>query len=128
MDSVSHFEVVFDNKERAKKFYQTMFGWQFQEMPGMDYVMAMTAEGDQKGCPKEPGKINGGLMARDTTAAYPLVVIDVKSIDATLKKVAKSGGKVVLPKQNVGDFGYYARIKDTEGNTIGLWEAIKNNP
>lgn len=61
-------------------------------------------------------------MARDTTAAYPLVVIDVKSIDATLKKVAKSGGKVVLPKQNVGDFGYYARIKDTEDNTIGLWE------
>ncbi|MBL8685961.1 MAG: VOC family protein [Alphaproteobacteria bacterium] len=125
MDSVMHFEVVFDNKERAKKFYQSAFGWQFQEMPGMDYVMAMTAESDKQGAPKETGRINGGMMKKDPSAGYPLLVVTVKSIEAALKKVESSGGKTVLAKQSVGNFGYYARVKDTEGNVLGLWESKK---
>lgn len=124
MDSVTHFEVIFDNKERAKKFYQNTFGWQFQEV-GKGYVMAITAESNAQGTPKEAGRINGGMMPKDQNTNYPLLVVTVTSIDATLKKVESSGGKTVLAKQSVGNFGYYARVKDTEGNVLGLWENIK---
>ncbi|MDO8538066.1 MAG: hypothetical protein Q7S21_04230 [archaeon] len=34
------------------------------------------------------------------------------------------GTKVAMPKIKVGDMGYNARIIDTEGNLIGLWENI----
>lgn len=27
-----------------------------------------------------------------------------------------------MSKMAVGDMGYYARVKDTEGNIIGVWE------
>ena len=28
-----------------------------------------------------------------------------------------------MPKMEVGQFGSYARVSDTEGNIIGLWQA-----
>ncbi|MBX7147240.1 MAG: VOC family protein [Alphaproteobacteria bacterium] len=125
MDSVMHFEVVFDNKDRAKKFYQKTFGWQFMDIPGMDeYTMITTAPSDDHGMSKEPGKINGGMMAKDKDANHPLLVITVDSIDATLKKVEAEGGKTVMPKVKTGDFGFYARFKDSEGNVMGLWQAV----
>ena len=32
---------------------------------------------------------------------------------------------MMMPKQQVGDMGYYSRVKDTEGNVIGIWQNIK---
>jgi predicted enzyme related to lactoylglutathione lyase len=55
----------------------------------------------------------------------PVLVIDVPSLEASLKKIQKAGGKVIMPKQKVMDMGWYARVTDTEGNVIGIWENIK---
>jgi predicted enzyme related to lactoylglutathione lyase len=33
MDKVVHFEIPFDDKQRAMKFYATAFGWQLSDMP-----------------------------------------------------------------------------------------------
>jgi len=32
---------------------------------------------------------------------------------------------VVSEKEPYGDWGYYARVKDREGNVFGLWEKMK---
>lgn len=45
-------------------------------------------------------------------------------VDEYVKKVEGQGGKLVLPKQQVGDMGLYARVSDTEGNVIGLWQDL----
>jgi len=37
-----------------------------------------------------------------------------------LDRVAEADGKVLQPKEQTGEFGYIARILDTEGNRIGL--------
>lgn len=37
----------------------------------------------------------------------------------------RAGGKVVLEKEDYGEWGWYARVKDTEGNVFGLWEEMK---
>jgi predicted enzyme related to lactoylglutathione lyase len=39
-----------------------------------------------------------------------------------LKKISELGGKVVVPKNMVGDMGAYAQFEDLEGNRIGLFE------
>jgi predicted enzyme related to lactoylglutathione lyase len=75
--------------------------------------------------PREAGAINGGMMKRHLHSEYPMIVVNVNSVDDALDKIQKAGGKVVLPKQKVGDFGYYARFSDTEGNIVGLWQNIK---
>ena len=64
-------------------------------------------------------------MKRDDTARFPILVIRVDDAEACLKKVEDAGGKTVVPVSKVGDFGLYARFKDTEGNVMGIWQDVK---
>lgn len=126
MDKVVHFHLPADNVDRAKKFYQEIFGWEIL-YTGMEknYHLANTVATDDTGLPQEPGAINGALYQREKPEESTLIVINVSSIDEYLKKVQFSGGKVVVPKSPVGDFGLYAEISDTEGNVIGLFQNLK---
>ena len=56
--------------------------------------------------------------------AEPVPVIDVESIEAALAKIGGLGGSTLVGKTPVGDMGFAAYFKDTEGNTIGLWETV----
>ena len=123
MDKVVHFEVPFDDKQRATKFYTECFGWQLMDMPEMDYVLANTVEVDDKMRPKEPGAINGGLFARPKDAPHPAIYVGVASVDDAIKKVQSAGGKVVTPKTPIPGMGAFARVTDTEGNVLGLFQS-----
>jgi len=122
MDKVVHFEIPADNLARAKKFYNTVFGWKMNEIPEMEYVMVGTVESDEDGMPKETGAINGGMLERQDPVKSPVITINVKNIDQAAEVIEKNGGKLVRPKMAVGDMGYAAYFKDTEGNVIGLWQ------
>ena len=122
MDSVVHFEIPADNLARAKKFYNTVFGWNMNEMPEMEYVMVGTAESNENGMPKEPGAINGGMLERQDPVKSIVVTINVKDIDQAATMIEKNGGKIVRPKMPVGDMGFAAYFKDSEGNVVGLWQ------
>ena len=129
MNGVVHFEIPADNLNRANKFYSTVFGWKLEKAKGMEdmYHMAYTVEVDKKTMmPTKVGVINGGLMKRTGVGGdgSPVIVIDVPSLDEYVKKARKAGGKVVMPRMNVMDMGWYARVTDTEGNVIGIWENI----
>ncbi len=122
MDKVVHFEIPFDDKQRAMNFYGEAFGWKLTDMAGMDYVMAESVAVDEKRRPKEPGAINGGLFQRPKEAPHPVIYVSVASIDQSLKKVQAAGGKVVTPKTPIPGMGAYARVTDSEGNVVGLFE------
>ncbi len=123
MDKVVHFEIPADSIERARKFYGTVFGWQItkSQMPGDEYWLVNTVETDDKGMPKTPGAINGG-MTKKRKETGPVIVIKVASIEDALKKAKKEGAQIVLETFPVGNIGLYARIKDTEGNIVGVWQ------
>jgi predicted enzyme related to lactoylglutathione lyase len=123
MDKVVHFEIPFDDKQRAMKFYASAFGWQLTDMPDMNYVMATSVEVDDRHMPKVPGAINGGMLARPKEAPHPTIYLDVPSVDAAIKSVQTAGGKVVTPRTPIPGMGAYARVADTEGNIIGLYES-----
>jgi uncharacterized protein len=126
MYPVSHFEIPFDDEERASRFYSQVFGWDINAIPEMNYVMAGTTECDENKMPKTPGAINGGLYKRDDKLSNnPVVVITVPNLDNHIMILEGAGGKIVFPKVKVGDMGYYAQFKDTEGNIVGIWESIK---
>ncbi len=121
---VVHFEIPFDDGDRARKFYGETFGWQVAPMPEMDYTIVMTGPSDPEKGPTEPGFINGGMFRRheEHPGKAPNLVIDVASIDDALRKVEAAGGKIVSDKMPVGDMGFAGYFADTEGNLIGLWE------
>jgi hypothetical protein len=78
---------------------------------------------DDKQMPKETGAINGGMMERPKEAPHPAIYVGVKSVDATIQKVKAAGGSVVTPRTPIPGMGAYARITDTEGNIVGLFES-----
>jgi uncharacterized protein len=119
---IVHFEIPFDDGNRARSFYSEVFGWRAEEMPDMEYTMAMTGPVGDDGMPTEPGYINGGMFQRNQQLTGPVLTIAVDSIDDALKKVEASGGTTIEDRQAVGDMGFTAYINDSEGNVIGLWE------
>ncbi len=119
---VVHFEIPFDDGDRARSFYKEAFDWQIMEMPDMGYTIVMTGPSTDSG-PTEAGFINGGMLSREQAATSgPVVVLDVESIEATLEKIGSLGGSTVVGKTPVGDMGFAAYFTDPEGNVVGLWE------
>lgn len=129
MDKVVHFDVPADDMQRAIVFYKNVFDWKIEKYPMPDpeveYYGAHTVETDENHMPKTPGAINGGMMKKEPTAPYPIITIGVESIEEAIKKAESNGGMVVMPVVNVMGMGLHARIKDSEGNIVGIWQDLK---
>ena len=119
---VVHFEVPFDDADRARDFYREVFDWQIQPMPELDYTIVSTGPASDEGMPSEPGYIGGGMMQRQAPVSTPVITLAVDDIDATLVAVEKHGGSAVGEKLPVGDMGFAAYFTDSEGNLMGLWQ------
>ncbi len=127
---VVHFEMPYEDRDRMAEFYGKAFGWETnklgQEMG--NYVVAMTSESDKNG-PLEKGRINGGFFKRSKPDQGISVVISVDDIQAAMKKVEESGGKIIGASQgmrpdNIPGVGLYIAIEDTEGNKVALLEPV----
>ena len=128
MNPVVHFEIAATDRDKAKKFYADVFGWEFESYPmgdGPDYEIVRTAPVDEDNMMKEAGRINGGMLPKGDGEPGTVIVISVPSIDAAMEKVKANGGAEVFAKIPVSDMGFYARATDCDGNVIGLWEDVK---
>lgn len=128
MDKVVHFEIPIDDPDRAKTFYSAVFGWQFADLPGMDYTLVTTVPTDEQQTPVEPGAINGGLVKRTAQVGAPVLVVNVSSVDEYLDKISTTGGSVIRPTTEIPGMGRYAYVADSEGNVIGLWQDLPPSP
>ena len=131
MDSVVHFEMPYENRERMARFYQSAFGWQTR-MLGEDmgnYVLAVTTESNETG-PTEPGAINGGFYGKssDKPMQYPSVVIAVDDIKRSADKVAAAGGKVLGEPWDIPGVGRYVSFVDSEGNRVSMLQPLPRSP
>ena len=130
MNSVVHFEMPYENRDRMAKFYTSAFGWQTQ-MLGEDmgnYVLATTTESDADG-PKRPGAINGGFFPKkpDWPAQHPSVVIAVDDIKSAAKSVRDAGGDVLGEPIDIPGVGKYVSFTDTEGNRVSMLQPTRGH-
>jgi predicted enzyme related to lactoylglutathione lyase len=127
VDKVVHFEIPVDDRMRAKDFYSSVFEWELNDADmggGIVYTTVKTVPTDETMQPKEPGAINGGIMDRSPDTSAPVITIQVDSIDEALKKVEAGGGATVQPRTEIPNMGAFAYFRDSEGNTLGLWETF----
>ena len=118
MPKVVHFELPFDDAERANKFYADIFGWQSEKWDGPEeYYLQQTGEED------EPYGIGGALIARRSAVNFggTLVVINVDDLDAYVAKVTAAGCEIVTPRSVIPGVGWFANFRDTEGNVVGMF-------
>ncbi|WP_212004566.1 VOC family protein [Chitinophaga sp. HK235] len=121
-NAVNWFEIYTSNFERAKKFYTAVLQCELTDIPvdnerhsQMKYA---AFPGDQMN-----GGAGGALVKLDVAKpgiGGTLVYFHSEDINTELSRVEAAGGKIIRPKQEIGDFGFIALIEDTEGNMVGL--------
>lgn len=105
--------------DRAVAFYTTITGKTFTADGEGDKRMAVSlAEEDWA-----KGTIGYGITGDSTIkpgATGPRIYLAVEDMDGLLSRVEEAGGKILHPKEAMGDMGFWGLIEDTEGNHIGL--------
>lgn len=109
---IAHIEIPATDLERSQKFYSKLFGWDFKPF-GNGYLLFNNRKGITAGL-RKTNKIAKG----DKTIFH----VNVDSIDEALKSAAKLGGKTEREKTTIPVMGWYALLKDPDGNTIGLFQ------
>lgn len=127
MNPLVHFELPYEDRERAERFYGSAFGWKTQFLgPDMgDYVLLTTAEMDAK--PNRPaGAIDGGMFPKrpDRPMQHPSIVIAVRNIARAMASVRGAGGEVLGEPHSFPNVGLYVSFVDTEGNRISMLEPV----
>lgn len=108
---------------RARKFYESVFGWRFEPWGPPNFFLIET--GDDK----DPG-IEGSLQGRRELVKGQKITsyecsISVENVDAIAKAVQASGGKIVMPKVTIPGVGRLIFFQDPEGNVAGAMQYDK---
>ncbi len=115
-NAINWFELPVQDLARARKFYETTLGASLRAETMGPMQMAIF--------PYAPGKGVGGALVKHAdfkpSADGAVVYLDAPDLDACLARAERAGGKVVLPRTDIGDPGFIALIVDTEGNRVGL--------
>lgn len=114
---ITHIEFPADNTARARRFYSELFGWELGEMEGFaGYFLFNTGPADA---------IGGAIGQRGQSTGETLrIYIETDAIDSVLVRVPELGGEIITPRTEIPGQGWYAVIKDSEGNEVGLFEGL----
>ena len=114
-----HFAINADDVQRAKVFYEDVFGWEFRPWGPPDFYQVWNAGEGLIGAVQARREFGPGRRMIGFEAT-----IGVPDIRAALKAVEASGGKVLVPPfliEGVGEIGYF---EDSEGNICGVWQYV----
>ncbi len=115
--AISWFEIPVTDIERAMTFYRTVLGTDFQRMDQPNMLYAAFAA-DPEGITGALAQGEGFVPGDHGTVVY----MAAEDVSVPLAKVEAAGGKIVIPKTNIGEnMGYFAQFVDTEGNRVGLF-------
>jgi len=116
-NNLAHFAINADDTARACRFYENVFGWQFQAWGPPDFFQIST--GDKTSPP-----IQGALQKRREIVPGAHMIgyecsFSVADVDVVAAAVESSGGTIVMPKVAIPGVGQLIFFKDTEGNIAG---------
>jgi predicted enzyme related to lactoylglutathione lyase len=101
MAIADYVEIPADDVKSAIAFYRGLFGWKFEKAPG------------------------GGMQKRQMPGQGLTVMIEVPSVDKSLEKLTKLGGKILMPKNDAMGMVRFAICQDNQNNVFGVWEPVQ---
>jgi predicted enzyme related to lactoylglutathione lyase len=113
-NNIVHFAIHADDVERARHFYEAVFGWRFEAWGPPGFYNVDTGDTDRPG-------IHGALHIR----AEPLTGAGVRGFTCTVAvddltvvrdRVVASGGSVLHEEMAIPTVGKHIGFLDTEGN------------
>jgi len=116
---VIYFEIPVTNMERAMKFYQSVFQFDFQLETIDNYEMALFPFYDNA------TGISGALAKGEVyipTKNGIIMYFHTENIEQTMNLALSHGGQILYPITDNG-IGVVAEFEDCEGNRIALFQA-----
>ncbi len=117
-DYVTWFEIPAYDMERAKVFYDHVYGINMETSRSADFAMAYFPADKGIGGAVVQGP---GCLPNDTGA---LIYLNAgPNLETLLGRVAEAGGRVIMGRTLISpDSGWFALFIDTEGNRLALHE------
>ncbi|QQS40307.1 MAG: VOC family protein [Acidobacteriota bacterium] len=117
--TVSWFEIPVSDMDRARKFYETIFDIEMQELPMPEFKMVTF--------PMEMGSghVHGALcqheMYKPSQDGAVIYLNANPEIQKVIDRIEPAGGTIVIPKTQISEeIGYMAFFTDSEGNRVAL--------
>jgi predicted enzyme related to lactoylglutathione lyase len=114
--NVVHFAIHADDVERARRFYEQVFGWRFEAWGPPGFYDVSTGSNDRPG-------IHGALHGREE----PLTGSGVRGFTCTVavddlavirERVVDNGGTIRVEEMQIPTVGRVLDFLDTEGNEV----------
>ncbi|MEQ8762523.1 MAG: VOC family protein [Planctomycetota bacterium] len=122
-NDVAHFAIHADDCQRAKAFYEKVFGWTFEPWGPPNFWLIQTSPGAVHGAlqeRQEPLLPNSGMRGFECS-------ISVEDARATAEAIEAHGGKVTLQPMEIEGVGTLVMFEDTEGNQVGAMQYLEEN-
>lgn len=109
-NKVVWFEVVGQDADKMRSFYGSLFGWNFNVMPELDYGLTAC---DETGLAGGVGKAMG-------PGGWSTFYVSVDDLDATIANAKAAGASVLAPPWVLPDGDRACVLADPEGHPVGL--------
>jgi predicted enzyme related to lactoylglutathione lyase len=104
---VTWFEITGKDYDKTREFYSKVFGWDYNLMDG--YAMVNVGEGEL-----------GGGIGPANGQSHAIWYVEVADPAKKLEEIEKSGGKVVMPANDMG-MVVTGLFDDPAGNRVGVY-------
>ena len=116
-NNLASFAIHVDDVDRARRFYEAVFGWVFEPWGPPGFYLIHTGDEADPGIQglmhkRMVPRTGGGLNGIEATFA-------VENLDPIIAAVEANGGKITMPKAPIPTVGVLIRFEDPEGNAIG---------
>ena len=124
---VVHFEIYVEDMSRARAFYEALLDIKLEHMPSPSPTPEMEMEMWFFPMDKENGMsyygAGGGLVKMEgytPGGGGTLVYFGCDGCAEQSARAVANGGSIHQHKMSIGEHGFCAVVRDTEGNLIGL--------
>lgn len=130
-NDIRHFAINADDVERARRFYEKVFGWRTEPYGPPKFYRIFTGSEKEGGGKADPaGHIGLGTLSqgalqgrRELLKGQKMIgfecTVGVEDVDKIAKAVVANGGRIVMEKTTLLGIGDLIFFEDTEGNVAG---------
>ena len=118
--NLASFGIQVDDVNRARAFYEVVFGWRFEAWGPPGFYLIHTGD---DAAPGIQGIMHRRSEPRSGTGLNGIEpTFSVDDVDAIAVSVEASGGQVIMSRSEIPTVGALIRFLDTEGNDIGAMQ------
>lgn len=124
-NNLASFAIHAGDVQRCRRFYEAVFGWQFEPWGPPDFYLIHTGDEHNPGIQgllhkRQEPRGAGGPNCFECTIA-------VSNIDEVTAAIPNHGGRILMAKVPIPTVGVLTRFEDPEGNVAGAM-AYEHSP